>query len=101
MTWSAEELVRRVAQALADLHSPNGRVTPVPDRRVIRWYATIGLVDRPLSSQGRTARYGPRHLLQIVAVKRRQAQGRALADIQAELAGATDTMLARIANVPA
>jgi hypothetical protein len=30
--------------------------------------------------QGRTALYGPRHLLQVVAVKRRQAQGRSLAE---------------------
>jgi DNA-binding transcriptional MerR regulator len=101
MGWSLEELVRRVAQALAagSVRSPSGRVTQLPDRRVIRWYATIGLVDRPLSSQGRAARYGPRHLLQLVAIKRRQAEGQALADIQVELAGATDATLQRIAQV--
>jgi hypothetical protein len=49
---------------------------------------------------GRSARYGPRHLLQLVAVKRRQAQGRTLAQIQAELTGATDETLRRIARVP-
>jgi hypothetical protein len=103
VNWDVEELVRRAAQALADgdVHSANGRVTPLPDRRVIRWYATIGLVDRPLASQGRSARYGPRHLLQLVAIKRRQAAGRTLAEIQVELAGATQATLARIAGVPA
>lgn len=50
--------------------------------------------------QGRTARYSARHLHQIVAVKRRQAQGRSLAEIQAELAGATDEALRRVAAVP-
>jgi hypothetical protein len=50
--------------------------------------------------QGRTAQYGARHLHQIVAVKRRQAQGRSLAEIQAELAGATDDTLRRVAAVP-
>ena len=102
--WTLDELVRRVAAALAGAAypgAPNGRVRDLPDRRVVRWYATIGLVDRPAAMHGRTALYGPRHLLQLVAVKRRQAQGRALAEIQAELTGATDPTLCRIAAVPA
>lgn len=101
--WTLDELVRRVAVALAGPAypgSPNGRVRDLPDRRAVRWYATIGLVDRPAAMRGRTALYGPRHLLQLVAVKRRQAEGRSLADIQAELAGATDAKLRRIAGIP-
>ncbi|OBI69300.1 MerR family transcriptional regulator [Mycobacterium sp. E796] len=101
-SWTLDELVRRVAAGLADPAypgAPNGRVRDLPDRRVVRWYTTTGLVDRP-TMQGRTALYGPRHLLQIVAVKRRQAEGRSLADIQAELAGATDETLRKVAAVP-
>jgi hypothetical protein len=101
-SWTLDELVRRVAAGLADPAypgAPNGRVRDLPDRRVIRWYTTTGLVDRP-TMQGRTALYSPRHLLQIVAVKRRQAEGRSLADIQAELAGATDETLRKVAAVP-
>jgi DNA-binding transcriptional MerR regulator len=79
----------------------NGRVRDVPNERLVRWYVTVGLVDPPLSRRGRVARYGRRHLLQLVAVKRRQAEGRSLAEIQAELAGATDDVLATIARVPA
>jgi DNA-binding transcriptional MerR regulator len=79
---------------------PDGRVRDVPNERLIRWYATVGLVDPPLSRRGRVARYGRRHLLQLVAVKRRQAEGRSLAEIQAELAGATDEALAAAARVP-
>jgi len=78
----------------------NGRVRDVPNERLVRWYVTVGLVDPPLSRRGRIARYGRRHLLQLVAVKRRQAEGRSLAEIQAELAGATDETLAAIARVP-
>lgn len=78
----------------------NGRVRDVPNERLIRWYGTVGLVDPPLSRRGRVARYGRRHLLQLVAVKRRQAEGKSLADIQAELAGATDETLAAVARVP-
>jgi DNA-binding transcriptional MerR regulator len=97
-----DELVERVARALAAEYSgaPNGRVRDLPDRRAIRWYTTTGLVDRPLGMRGRTALYGRRHLLQLVAVKRRQAQGHTLAAIQAELHGADDAVLAEVARVP-
>lgn len=99
--WTLDELVDRVRQALADAYpgAPNGRVRDVPDRRAIRWYTTTGLVDRPLGTQGRVALYGPRHLLQLVALKRRQAAGRTLAEIQAELSGAPDDVLATVAQV--
>src|SRR6516164_4303384 len=101
--WTLDELVDRVRAALAEVEypgAPNGRVRDVPDRRAVRWYATTGLVDRPTAMRGRVALYGPRHLLQLVAVKRRQAEGRSLAEIQAELAGATDEALAAVARVP-
>lgn len=78
----------------------NGRVREAPNDRLIRWYATIGLVDPPLSRAGRIARYGRRHLLQLVAIKRRQAAGLSLAEIQAELVGATDSYLASVAALP-
>ena len=99
--WTLDELVERVREALEAEYpgAPNGRVRDLPDRRAIRWYSTIGLVDRPSGMRGRTALYGPRHLLQLVAVKRRQAQGHKLADIQAELAGAPDEDLRRIARL--
>jgi DNA-binding transcriptional MerR regulator len=101
--WTLDELAERVDAALAvDYHGQSsGRVRDVPDRRAIRWYTTIGLIDRPLAHRGRTALYGPRHLLQLVAVKRLQAKGLPLVAIQQELAGATDTDLERVARVPA
>lgn len=100
--WTLDELLDRVSAALTAEYSgaPNGRVRDVPDKRAVRWYATTGLVDRPSAMRGRTALYEKRHLLQLVAVKRLQSQGRTLADVQAELAGATDTTLAAIARVP-
>jgi DNA-binding transcriptional MerR regulator len=101
-SWTLDELVGRIAAALATPAypgAPNGRVRDLPDRRAVRWYATAGIVDRP-AMQGRTAVYGTRHLLQIVSVKRLQAQGLTLAEIQAELAGATDETLRRIADIP-
>ncbi|MFD0685868.1 MerR family transcriptional regulator [Actinomadura fibrosa] len=100
--WTITELAERAVAALAAGESVqvNGRVRDVPNERLIRWYTTIGLVDPPLGRRGRTALYGPRHLLQLVAVKRRQAAGRSIAEIQIELAAATDTTLEQIAALP-
>jgi DNA-binding transcriptional MerR regulator len=99
--WTLAELVRRAAQALADggVRAPNGRVTQLPDARMIRWYSTIGIVDKPSGFRGRTALYGYRHLLQLVAIKRLQAQGQPLAEIQARLTGATEATLGGIAGL--
>lgn len=99
--WTLEDLAQRAARVLAatGVRPPNGRVSSVPDARMIRWYTTIGLVDRPLGMRGRSALYGPRHLLQLVAIKRRQADGRTLAEIQGELTGATDATLHRVAGI--
>ena len=99
--WTLDELVAQVAAVLdhGGTDQPNRRVRQVPDRRAIRWYTTIGLLDRPVL-RGRTGWYGERHLLQLVAIKRLQAAGKPLAEIQAELAGATDATLRRIAGVP-
>jgi DNA-binding transcriptional MerR regulator len=101
--WTLDELAERVDAALAVDYpgQSSGRVRAVPDRRAIRWYTTIGLIDRPIAHRGRTALYGPRHLLQLVAVKRLQAKGEPLVAIQQQLAGATDTQLARVAHLPA
>src|SRR4030095_9268978 len=98
--WTIKELASRAGAALSNQAvQPSARVRDVPDERLIRWYATMGLLDPP-RRQGRAAWYGPRHLLQLVAIKRRQAAGRSLADIQAELLGATDEMLLSIADIP-
>jgi len=98
--WTIKDLASRAGAALSNQAvQPSARGREVPDERLIRWYATIGLLDPP-RRQGRTAWYGPRHLLQLVAIKRRQAAGRSLADVQAELLGATDEMLLSIADIP-
>lgn len=99
--WTIAELVAAAAAVLEhpDVTGPDTS-REAPNERAVRWYATIGLLDPPLSRRGRRARYGRRHLLQLVAVRRRQADGHSLADIQAELVGATDAHLERIAALP-
>ncbi|MFI6177041.1 helix-turn-helix domain-containing protein [Nonomuraea sp. NPDC051191] len=99
-TWTIGELAEHAAHALrAGAQPVNGRVRDVPGERLIRWYTTIGLVDPPLTRRGRIARYGRRHLLQLVAVKRMQAAGHSIAEIQTALAGATNTTLATAAGL--
>jgi hypothetical protein len=100
--WTLDQLAERVGAALSVDYDgqASGRVREVPDQRAIRYYTTIGLVDRPAAMRGRTALYVRRHLLQLVAIKRLQAGGLTLARIQRELAGATDAQLERVARVP-
>jgi DNA-binding transcriptional MerR regulator len=100
--WTIDELGAQVALALSvDYDGPdNGRVREIPDRRTIRYYTTLGLIDRPAEMRGRTAFYGRRHLSQIVAIKRLQARGLSLAQVQEQLVGQPDRALNRIARLP-
>ncbi|REE97926.1 MerR family transcriptional regulator [Thermomonospora umbrina] len=99
--WTITELAETATAALGDAPvRVNGRVRDVPNTRLIRWYTTIGLMDPPSGRRGRTALYGRRHLLQLVAIKRRQSAGRTIAQIQTELIGATDATLNEIARLP-
>jgi DNA-binding transcriptional MerR regulator len=100
--WTLDELTAAVERALAVDYpgAASGRVRDVPDRRTIRYYTTLGLIDRPAEMRGRTALYGRRHLLQLVSIKRLQAAGLSLSEVQARLVGRTDTDLAEIARLP-
>jgi DNA-binding transcriptional MerR regulator len=100
--WTIEDLAAHVALALSiDYQGPgDGRVREVPDLRTIRYYTTLGLIDRPAAMRGRTALYGPRHLLQLVAIKRLQAKGLTLTQLQARLLGLSDAALAALARMP-
>jgi DNA-binding transcriptional MerR regulator len=102
ITWTLDELAERADAALSVGYDgqSSGRVREVPDQRAIRYYTTLGLVDRPIARRGSTVLYGPRHLLQLVAIKKLQARGLPLARIQVELAGATDEQLQRVAQLP-
>jgi len=98
--WTLTELVAEAASSIATLPAPkNGQVRAVPDERTVRYYATLGLLDRPLAMRGRTALYGRRHLAQVVAIKRLQSAGRSLAEIQALWATLDDPTLARMSGV--
>jgi DNA-binding transcriptional MerR regulator len=84
----AEELGRRGLLGAA----PDARVSAAPEARTVRYYTTLGLIDRP-RIEGRQARYGERHLLQLLAIKALQAFELPLAQIQQRLYGRSDLEL--------
>jgi hypothetical protein len=100
--WTIHELGAHVALALSVDYAgtANGRVRDIPDQRTIRYYTTLGLLDRPAEMRGRTALYGCRHLLQLVAIKRLQARGLSLSAVQQQLLGLGDAALRRLAKLP-
>jgi DNA-binding transcriptional MerR regulator len=76
---------------------PDHRVSAKPDARTIRYYSSLGLLDRP-TIQGRQAIYGRRHLLQLLAIKTLQLTSLPLAEIQARLYGLSDTEIEAVIN---
>lgn len=96
------ELVATVPTLLADGYQGvrSGRIRDLPDERTIRWYQSVGILDRPSGFRGRAALYGRRHLVQIAVIKRLQAAGFSLESIQGGLAGKTDGELARTLDLP-
>src|SRR5437016_14312387 len=91
-----DELSDRVAHELGERGllgaAADGRVSAAPDARTVRYYTTLGLLDRP-RIEGRQARYGERHVLQLLAIKALQTFDLPLAEIQQRLYGRSDAEL--------
>lgn len=101
--WRLDELVRRSQRLLALLPGGKGdsrRVRWRPNERLVRYYTTLGLLDRPAELRGRTAYYRDRHLLQLLAIKSLQARGQSLQAVQARLAGQSNAALAALIGLP-
>jgi DNA-binding transcriptional MerR regulator len=100
--WRIDELQQITAKALLSsaVQTNSARVRAVPDARTIRYYTTLGIIDRPAEMRGRVAYYGRRHVLQLVSIKRLQAGGMPLEDVQRKLAGASTSQLTRLAALP-
>jgi DNA-binding transcriptional MerR regulator len=98
--WTLSGLVAEVARRIAALPAPrNGQVRAIPDERTVRYYGTIGLIDRPAAMRGRTALYGKKHVAQVVAIKRLQTMGRSLSEIQQLWPTLDDQTLARMSGI--
>ena len=62
--------------------------------RTVRYYVQLGLVDRPVG-ETRAARYGARHLEQLLQIRRWSAAGLSLERIRELLHGETPELPAR------
>lgn len=95
--WTLEELSSQAEARLEGLGLldalPDGRVARAADPRTVRYYQSLGILDRPLSYEGHKARYGPRHLLQLLSVKALQRLRLPLSEIQERLYGRSDAEL--------
>jgi len=101
--WRIDQLADVVGKALNQAPydgQTSRRVRGVPDQRTIRYYTTLGLLDGPVELRGRTAYYGRRHVLQLVAIKRLQARGLSLVQVQQSLSGVDNRTLTRWASLP-
>jgi len=95
-----DDLAREV-QAMLGRHGllkaqADGRISAAPDPRTVRYYTTLGLLDRP-QILAREARYGRRHVMQLCAIKALQAAGLPLGEIQSRLYGRSDSELEALA----
>ncbi len=70
------EFVAACERAMADVkfEQARGTVTSVPAERTIRYYLAEGLIQPPDEKQGTASVYGYLHLLQLVVVKKLQAE---------------------------
>src|SRR5919201_7087229 len=67
----ADEAARLISQFVP--RQERGSVSEVPDERTVRYYISEGLISAPEGKQGAASVYGYLHLLQLLAVKRLQA----------------------------
>ena len=100
--WTITDLARlaNVALRVGGIRPVGTHAAQTVSERTIRYYTTIGLLDRPVGWHGVQGRYGRRHLLQLVAIKRLQSEGASTRHLNAQLAGVRDTTLERVARLP-
>lgn len=87
--WMLQELVDEVNRATADLTFADARVAARLDARTVRYYQSLGLIDRP-ERAGRGVVYGRAHRDRLVAVRRLLAAGLSLSRVGRTLAGLTE-----------
>lgn len=97
--WKLEELAEK-SQYFLGQEGESNRIQWTPNGRQIRYYTTLGLLDKPHGGRGQGVTYGPKHLLQLIAIKRLQHQGLKLSDIQSMLTGLSSRKLTELLGYP-
>jgi len=92
------EVAERVLSAL-NFEQERGTVNPVPDGRTIRYYLSEGLITPPEEKQGTASVFAYRNLLQLVAVKKLQAEHLPIRKIRELVKGKSEQELETLLGV--
>lgn len=82
-----------------NLEQERGTVTSVPDERTIRYYMAEGLVQTPEEKQGTASVFGYLNLLQLLTVKKLQAEHLPIRKIRELVAGKNEQELETMLGV--
>ena len=95
------EFARVGGQILAELQleQQRGTVTSVPDERTIRYYLAEGLIQTPEEKQGTASVFSYLHLLQLLTVKKLQAEHLPIRKIRELVAGKSEPELETLLGV--
>ncbi|HEU4932051.1 MAG TPA: MerR family transcriptional regulator [Pyrinomonadaceae bacterium] len=95
------EFARVSEQLLAEmgLEQARGTVTSVPDERTIRYYMAEGLIQTPGEKQGTASLFGYLNLLQLLTVKKLQAEHLPIRKIRELVAGKSEQELEMLLGV--
>lgn len=95
------EFARVGEQILAELglEQARGTVTSVPDERTIRYYLAEGLIQTPGEKQGTASLFGYLNLLQLLTVKKLQAEHLPIRKIRELVAGKGEPELEMLLGV--
>src|ERR1700752_611030 len=95
------EFARVGEEILAEmgLEQARGTVTSVPDERTIRYYMAEGLVQAPDEKQGTASVFSYLHLLQLLTVKKLQAEHLPIRKIRELVAGKSEQELELLLGV--
>lgn len=81
------------------LEQARGTVTSVPDERTIRYYMAEGLVQTPEEKQGTASVFGYVNLLQLLTVKKLQAEHLPIRKIRELVAGKSEQELETLLGI--
>jgi DNA-binding transcriptional MerR regulator len=95
------EFARVGGQIVAELHleQERGTVTSVPDERTIRYYLAEGLIQTPEERQGTASVFNYLNLLQLLTVKKLQAEHLPIRKIRELVAGKSEQELETLLGV--
>lgn len=90
------EAAARILAGSGAARQGRGTVTELPDERTVRYYLAEGLVPPAEEKQGTASVFGYRHLLQLLVVKKLQAEGLPIRAIKELATGKTERQLEKL-----